>query len=103
MLHIFISSPPEDIVPGSTGRPVRHYEAKVIDDQGERVVGQVGRLAVRGPTGCRYLDDPRQLEYVHRGWNLTGDAYVEDENGHFWYQARTDDMITERFKPEDCA
>ncbi|MCB9880808.1 MAG: AMP-binding protein [Planctomycetes bacterium] len=93
MLHIFISSPPEDIVPGSTGRPVRHYEAKVIDEQGERVIGQVGRLAVRGPTGCRYLDDPRQLEYVHQGWNLTGDAYVEDENGNFWYQARTDDMI----------
>jgi 2-aminobenzoate-CoA ligase len=70
------------------------YEARVVDDQGREVPrGQVGRLAVRGPTGCRYLDDPRQAQYVKDGWNYPGDAFVEDDDGYFYYQARTDDMI----------
>jgi 2-aminobenzoate-CoA ligase len=95
MLHQFISTSDGDIPPGSTGRAVPGYEAKVVDDNGEEVPpGVVGRLAVRGPTGCRYLADPeRQRQYVQNGWNLTGDAYVRDADGHFWYQARTDDMI----------
>ena len=94
MLHIFISAADDDIRPGATGVPVPGYEARVVDDDGRPVTdGQVGHLAVRGPTGCRYLADPRQAEYVHHGWNVTGDAYVRDEDGYFWYQARTDDMI----------
>jgi 2-aminobenzoate-CoA ligase len=95
MLHIFISAAGDDIRPGSTGRPVPGYEAKVIDDDGNEVpAGTVGRLAVRGPTGCRYLDNlERQRAYVQHGWNLTGDSYVVDDDGYFWYQARTDDMI----------
>jgi 2-aminobenzoate-CoA ligase len=95
MLHIFISSAGEDIRPGSTGRPVPGYEAKLIDDDGNDLpVGEIGRLAVRGPTGCRYLDNlERQRGYVQDGWNLTGDSYVMDADGYFWYQARTDDMI----------
>ncbi|HEV2130476.1 MAG TPA: AMP-binding protein [Longimicrobiaceae bacterium] len=95
MLHIFISSPEEEIRPGSTGRVVPGYRAAVVDMQGNELPpGTVGRLAVKGPTGCRYLDDPeRQEGYVQNGWNLTGDAYVRDEEGYFWYQARTDDMI----------
>ncbi|CAN5382492.1 benzoate-CoA ligase family protein [soil metagenome] len=95
MLHIFISSAEEEIRPGSTGRVVPGYRATVLDMSGNEVPpGAVGRLAVKGPTGCRYLDDPeRQEGYVQNGWNLTGDAYVKDEEGYFWYQARTDDMI----------
>jgi len=95
MLHIFISASGDDIRPGSTGRVVPGYQAKVIDDEGNDVpVGLIGRLAVRGPTGCRYLDDvDHQREYVQNGWNLTGDSYRLDEDGYFWYQARTDDMI----------
>ena len=93
MLHIFISASGDAIRPGATGKPVPGYEAKVIDENGERVVGEIGRLAVRGPTGCRYLADPRQQEYVLDGWNLTGDAYLEDEDGYFWFQSRADDMI----------
>ena len=95
MLHIFISAAGADIRPGSTGLAVPGYRARCIDDDGaEAPRGEVGRLAVRGPTGCRYLDDPdRQRAYVQDGWNLTGDAYVQDEDGYFWYQARTDDMI----------
>jgi 2-aminobenzoate-CoA ligase len=94
MLHIFIGSPEEDIRPGATGRPVPGYEAKVIDDDGRDVPpGAVGRLAVRGPTGCRYLADERQRKYVENGWNVTGDTYVMDADGWFWYQARSDDMI----------
>ncbi|GLC25209.1 benzoate-CoA ligase family protein [Roseisolibacter agri] len=95
MLHIFISASGDDIRPGSTGRVVPGYEAKVIDAHGAEVPrGTVGRLAVRGPTGCRYLGDPqRQRAYVQHGWNLTGDSYVQDADGWFWYQARTDDMI----------
>jgi 2-aminobenzoate-CoA ligase len=95
MFHIFISAAGEEIRPGATGRAVRGYEAKVFDDDGNELPpGEVGRLGVRGPTGCRYLDDPvRQSEYVRRGWNYTGDAYLLDEEGYFFFQARTDDMI----------
>jgi 2-aminobenzoate-CoA ligase len=94
MLHIFISAPEDAIRPGATGKPVPGYEAKVIDEDGRDLgAGEVGRLAVRGPLGCRYLDDPRQLTYVQDGWNLTGDTYRRDEDGYFWYQARSDDMI----------
>ena len=95
LLHMFISSSGDDIRPGSTGKVVPGYEAKVIDDEGNEVPpGTIGRLAVRGPTGCRYLNNPeRQSTYVQDGWNLTGDSYIEDEEGYFWYQARTDDMI----------
>jgi 2-aminobenzoate-CoA ligase len=95
MLHIFISAAGDDIRPGSTGRVVPGFSARIIDESGrEAPRGVVGRLAVRGPTGCRYLDDvERQRAYVQDGWNLTGDAYLEDEDGYFWYQARTDDMI----------
>jgi 2-aminobenzoate-CoA ligase len=95
MLHIFISASGDGVRPGSTGRVVPGYEARVVDDDMREVPrGTVGRLAVRGPTGCRYLDDPeRQRGYVRDGWNLTGDSYAQDADGYFWYQARTDDMI----------
>ncbi|MGH3090189.1 MAG: AMP-binding protein [Rubrobacteraceae bacterium] len=94
MLHIFISSSGEAVRPGSTGKPVPGYEAMVVgDDMRPLPPGEIGKLAAKGPTGCRYLDDPRQAEYVVGGWNLTGDAYVVDEDGYFWFQARTDDMI----------
>jgi 2-aminobenzoate-CoA ligase len=94
MLHIFIGSPPEEIRAGSTGKPVCGYEARVVDTEGHEVpTGTIGRLAVRGPTGCRYLADSRQRHYVNDGWNLTGDVYVKDGDGYFWYQARSDDMI----------
>ena len=95
MLHIFISAADDAIRPGSTGRPVPGYEAKVVDEHGEDLPpGEIGRLAVRGPTGCRYLDDhERQRAYVQRGWNMTGDSYRIDDDGYFWYQARSDDMI----------
>ena len=94
MLHIFISHRDDDARPGATGKPVPGYVACVMDDDGRPVPsGTVGRLAVKGPTGCRYLDDPRQSAYVKDGWNYTGDAYLIDEDGWFVYQARTDDMI----------
>jgi 2-aminobenzoate-CoA ligase len=94
MLHIFIASRPEAAKPGSTGTVVPGYEAMIVDAQMNPLPpGQIGRLAVRGPTGCRYLDDPRQTSYVVGGWNLTGDAFRMDEDGYFWFQARTDDMI----------
>jgi len=95
MLHIFISSAGDDIRAGSTGRAVPGYQARVVDDAGVEVErGEMGRLMVQGPTGCRYLDDPeRQKTYVQDGWNLTGDTYVMDEEGYFWYRARNDDMI----------
>jgi 2-aminobenzoate-CoA ligase len=94
MLHIFISSADDDIRPGSTGRPVPGYEAIVVDDAGEEIpVGEPGRLAVKGPTGCRYLADDRQAKYVQNGWNITGDTFRADEDGYFWYEARSDDMI----------
>jgi 2-aminobenzoate-CoA ligase len=94
MLHIFIGAPHEAIRPGSTGIPVPGYEAKIVDAEGRDVPdGTPGRLAVRGPTGCRYLADPRQAVYVLDGWNITGDTYLRDTDGYFWYQARSDDMI----------
>jgi 2-aminobenzoate-CoA ligase len=94
MLHIFIGSPEEEIRPGATGKPVPGYEARVVDaDRKELPPNTIGRLAVRGPTGCRYLADKRQLQYVQDGWNITGDTYLMDEDGYFWYQARSDDMI----------
>ena len=94
MLHIFIAAPMEAVRAGATGLPVPGYEARVIDAAGNPVPdGTVGRLAVRGPVGCRYLDDPRQANYVQHGWNITGDAYLRDTDGYFWFQARFDDMI----------
>ncbi|HEX2723967.1 MAG TPA: benzoate-CoA ligase family protein [Gemmatimonadaceae bacterium] len=95
MLHIFISAAGDEIRPGATGKVVPGYRARVIDDNGADVpVGTVGKLAVRGPTGCRYLDNiEQQKKYVQNGWNLTGDSYKVDADGYFWYQARTDDMI----------
>jgi len=95
MLHIFISASGDDIRPGATGKVVPGYAAKVVAEDGsDAPTGSVGRLAVRGPTGCRYLDAPeRQAEYVRDGWNFTGDSYRMDDDGYFWYQARTDDMI----------
>ncbi|WP_407714911.1 benzoate-CoA ligase family protein [Comamonas testosteroni] len=94
MLHIFISHREEDARPGATGKAVPGYRAKVVDDAGLEVPpGTVGKLAVQGPTGCRYLNDSRQTKYVSQGWNLTGDAYLMDGDGYFVYQARTDDMI----------
>jgi 2-aminobenzoate-CoA ligase len=94
MLHIFVSAAGSDIRPGSTGRAVPGFTATVLDEDGHEVPpGEPGLLAVRGPTGCRYLDDPRQSAYVRFGWNLTGDTFLRDEDGYFWYQARSDDMI----------
>jgi len=94
MLHIFISASGAAIRPGATGKPVRGFVATVLDEQGDPASpGAVGRLAVKGPTGCRYLDDDRQSQYVRDGWNVTGDAFLIDDEGYFWYQARTDDMI----------
>jgi 2-aminobenzoate-CoA ligase len=94
MLHVFIASADDDIRPGSTGKVVPGYQARIFDDRGEPVPdGHMGRLAVRGPTGCRYFDDPRQATYVQHGWNFTGDAFIRDEEGYYWYQARADDLI----------
>jgi 2-aminobenzoate-CoA ligase len=94
MLHIFITNRLDDMQPGSTGRPVAGYEARVVDDEMNDVsAGTVGHLAVRGPTGCRYLADQRQQTYVRDGWNLTGDSFVRDDTGHFHFTARSDDMI----------
>ncbi len=94
MLHIFIGSREDDVRPGATGKPVPGYEARVVDESGRDCpAGTAGRLAVRGPTGCRYLGDKRQLEYVQQGWNITGDTYLKDADGYFRYQARSDDMI----------
>ena len=94
MLHIFISAAGDDIRPGSTGRAVPGYVAEVQDADGRPVPdGELGRLAVKGPTGCRYLRGDRQGTYVQDGWNITGDVYVRDGDGYFHYQARADDMI----------
>ena len=94
MLHIFISSADDEIRAGSTGRAVPGYEAAILDAEGKPVPdGTPGRLAVKGPTGCTYLTDDRQRTYVQDGWNFTGDTYVRDAEGYFWYQARSDDMI----------
>ncbi len=94
MLHIFISNRLDDAQPASTGKPVTGYTAKIVDNQMQEVArGTPGKLAVIGPTGCRYLDDDRQTKYVQDGWNLTGDTFIEDENGYFHFVARNDDMI----------
>ncbi|MEM8689980.1 MAG: AMP-binding protein [Pseudomonadota bacterium] len=94
LLHIFISNRFGDSHPASTGKPVTGYEAKIVDEEMNEVPrGTVGKLAVRGPTGCRYLADDRQSSYVRDGWNLTGDAFSQDEDGYFHFAARTDDMI----------
>ena len=94
MLHIFIGAADGDIRPGATGRAVPGYRATILDADGAEVTdGQPGLLAVKGPTGCRYLSDPRQRVYVRDGWNITGDTYTRDADGYYWYQARSDDMI----------
>jgi 2-aminobenzoate-CoA ligase len=94
MLHIFISAAGAEARPGATGKAIAGYQACVLDENGNALgPGVVGRLAVKGPTGCRYLADDRQKTYVLNGWNLTGDAYELDDDGYFHYRARTDDMI----------
>jgi len=94
LLHIFISHTDRNAKPGATGKPVPGYTACVVDGNLQPLpTGHVGRLAVKGPTGCRYLADDRQRDYVKNGWNLTGDVYLVDDDGWFVYQARTDDMI----------
>jgi 2-aminobenzoate-CoA ligase len=94
MMHIFIGAPEREVRAGATGKAVPGYDARVIDCEGREVApGTVGYLAVRGPTGCRYLADARQQKYVRDGWNVTGDTYLMDAEGYFWYQARSDDMI----------
>lgn len=94
LIHIFISAKGEQIRPGMTGKPLPGYQACVLDANGLPLPpGKVGRLAVKGPTGCRYLDDPRQRDYVLQGWNITGDLYSQDEDGYFHFEARADDMI----------
>ncbi len=94
LLHIFISAAGQQIRRGATGKPIPGYQACILDADGKPAgPGVVGRLAVKGPTGCRYLDDPRQNDYVVDGWNLTGDAYEMDADGYFFYRSRTDDMI----------
>jgi 2-aminobenzoate-CoA ligase len=94
MFHIFISCAPQDVRRGAIGKVVPGYTAKVVDDEDREVPrGTIGKLAVIGPTGCKYLDDPRQANYVKDGWNYPGDAFTQDEDGYFFYQARADDMI----------
>jgi 2-aminobenzoate-CoA ligase len=95
MLHIFIGAGADEVRPGSTGKPLPGYQAKVVDGNGKEVpVGTEGMLVVRGPTGCRYLDAPGlQKDYVVDGWNQTGDLYKVDEEGYFWFVSRTDDLI----------
>ncbi len=94
MLHVFVSAADEAIRPGATGRAVPGYQATILDEAGLPVPpGVPGRLAVKGPTGCRYLNDPRQASYVQHGWNITGDTFTQDEDGYFCFQARSDDMI----------
>lgn len=94
MLHIFVTNRFDDHRPACTGRPVTGYEAKVVDDDMNEVPhGEIGRLAVRGPTGCRYLNDPRQTTYVRDGWNITGDSFTMDADGYLHFAARNDDMI----------
>jgi 2-aminobenzoate-CoA ligase len=93
MMHIFISAAGDDIRPGATGKSVPGFVATVLDEQDQPMDAGTGRLAVKGPSGCRYFDDPRQANYVIHGWNVTGDTYRKDEEGYFWYLARSDDMI----------
>ena len=93
LMHIFISASGDDIRPGSTGKAVPGYIAAILDPEGNEIAEGEGRLAIKGPTGCRYLDDPRQADYVQNGWNITGDTFARDADGYFWYRARSDDMI----------
>lgn len=94
MFHIFVSSAGDEVRRGAIGKVVPGYHAKVVDEHGNELPrGSIGKLAVIGPTGCRYLDDERQLNYVKQGWNYPGDAFVQDDDGYFFYQARDDDMI----------
>lgn len=94
LLHVFISAAGDDIRPGATGVAVPGFRARIIDEDGnEAAPNEPGRLAVIGPTGCRYLNDERQLNYVRDGWNITGDTFLRDEDGYFYYQARSDNMI----------
>ena len=93
MMHIFISAAGNDVRPGATGKAVPGYQATVLDENDQPMEEGTGRLAVKGPTGCRYLDDPRQRDYVVNGWNVTGDTYRRDSDGYYWYLARSDDMI----------
>ena len=94
VLHNYISATEDELRPGSTGKVIPGYAAKLVDEDGNEVPpGVVGRLAIRGPVGCRYLDDHRQTQYVQHGWNMPGDSFIRDEDGYFWYQARSDDMI----------
>jgi 2-aminobenzoate-CoA ligase len=94
VFHIYISSPPERVRRGAVGQVVPGFMARVVDEEGRELPrGSVGRLALIGPVGCRYLDDTRQTQYVQGGWNYPGDAFVQDADGYFFYQARADDMI----------
>jgi len=94
MFHIFVSSPPDQVRPGAVGQAVPGYHAQVVDDSGQEVPrGTLGRLAVVGPTGCRYMDDARQINYVKDGLNYSGDAFMQDADGYFFFRSRTDDMI----------
>jgi len=93
MMHIFVSAAGDEIRPGSTGKAVPGYTATILDADGIEIEEGIGRLAIKGPTGCRYLDDERQTHYVENGWNVTGDTYRKDGDGYFWYLARSDDMI----------
>ncbi len=93
MIHVFISATGKEIRPGATGKPLPGYEACVLNDDDQPMQRGQGRLAVKGPTGCRYLDDARQRDYVVDGWNVTGDVYEIDDDGYFWFRARADDMI----------
>ncbi|RIX78392.1 AMP-binding protein [Acidovorax cavernicola] len=94
VFHIYISAAGDDVRRGAVGKAVPGFTAKVVDDDGNEVPrGTVGKLALQGPVGCRYLDDPRQAAYVKNGWNYPGDSFVQDDDGYFFYQARADDMI----------
>ena len=93
MMHIFVSAAGEDVRPGATGKAVPGYTATLLDADGKVIAEGVGRLAVKGPTGCRYLDDPRQADYIQNGWNVTGDTFRRDAEGYYYYLARSDDMI----------
>jgi len=94
VFHIYISAAGNEVRKGAVGKAVPGFTAKVVDDQGNEVPhGTVGKLALQGPVGCRYLDDPRQADYVKNGWNYPGDSFVQDDDGYFFYQARADDMI----------
>jgi 2-aminobenzoate-CoA ligase len=94
MIHVFVSSPPESVRRGAIGRVVPGYIARIVDDEMKPVPnGTVGRLAIKGPTGCRYLADERQRRFVQDGWNLPGDTFLQDDDGYLFYQARNDDMI----------